>query len=253
MTPLEIEESKLTGNIDSYAAWNNEIHKELKMKYYEEDNENRIDNGALTKQLNEDYNSRAFPVRYPKGQTPEELLKQEKILHEIELRNKTPMVINRTAPEIATKYKSDILTKQNEKVMEQAKKDLKVETEQENLEKVIEDDIEGKAPPPKSNTTPATSPNKNKSVPKSPTPTLAETVLSDDDISRYSDDTFNTTNQTFSEILTALTNKNSKFTYILKDSKHNFSFSEDGTIKDYNNPTNTKRGFSEFTLNDSNN
>lgn len=92
MTPLEIEESKLTGNVDSYAAWNNEIHKELKMKYYEEDNENRIDNNELTKKLNEEYNSRAFPVKYPTGQTPEELLKQEDILNKIELRNKLPEI-----------------------------------------------------------------------------------------------------------------------------------------------------------------
>lgn len=57
------------------------------------------------------------------------------------------MVINRIALETATKYKSDVLTKQNEKVMEQAKKDLKVETEQENLDKRIDEEIEGKQSP----------------------------------------------------------------------------------------------------------
>jgi len=252
MTPLEVEESKLTGNIDSYAAWNNEIHKELKMKYYEEDNENRIDNGALTKQLNEDYNSRAFPVKYPAGQTPKELLEQEKILHEIELRNKTPMVINKTLPETATKYKSDILTKQNEKVMEQAKKDLKIETEQQDLDKKIDDEIEGKPPAKVKYDFPDVT--KLPVLPPPSTSSIAETVLSADDISKYSDVGTNTINDTLDEIMNDLIKKNKKFSYEYDDGIDHFKISNDGKVRDYKlgKEKNTSKGYSTKTLTQSN-
>jgi hypothetical protein len=113
LTDLQREESKLTGNIDSYAAWNNDIHKELKMKYYVEDINERIENDDLTKQLNEDYNNRNFPPKYPAGQNINELIKEEELQHKIELRNKNPVINAKIPAEQLIPTKSEITTKKN--------------------------------------------------------------------------------------------------------------------------------------------
>jgi hypothetical protein len=58
---LANEQRKLTNNIDSYAAWNNEFHKKLKMKYYSDDIDERIVNAELKNIIDNDYNKRYFP------------------------------------------------------------------------------------------------------------------------------------------------------------------------------------------------
>ena len=64
MTELQ-EQKKLTGNVDTFPCWDNEMHKQLKLKYYSENVDKRLTNLELTKAANLDFNNRYFPIRSP--------------------------------------------------------------------------------------------------------------------------------------------------------------------------------------------
>ena len=77
------QEINLSGNVDSYPSWNNEIHKRLKLKHYLDDVDTRLINRELIKEMNEDYNDRYNPPKYPAGTNlntiVEEMKLQEKL------------------------------------------------------------------------------------------------------------------------------------------------------------------------------
>jgi len=62
---MNIEMSKLTGNVDTYPCWDNKIHKELKLKNYATNVDSRLINLKMTKDANLDFNNRYFPIKSP--------------------------------------------------------------------------------------------------------------------------------------------------------------------------------------------
>ena len=91
---LEIEERKLTHNIDSYPCWDNEIHKKLKMKYYSDNCDERLVNLELNKELNQDFNDRYFPPKYPTGSTLQTLVDEKKLYEKLAEPAKVANVFN---------------------------------------------------------------------------------------------------------------------------------------------------------------
>ena len=155
--PQKREELKLTGNIDSYAAWNNQIHKDLKMKYYEEDVDTRIENEKLTNILNQQYNNTYFPAKFQAGMPAESTNNQvNKLADEIkiELRQKPTLKDAQLQTEEynTEKIASENTTKQQnteaevlKEVEKQVIKELNKKIELENLEdKDDEGNVEGK-------------------------------------------------------------------------------------------------------------
>lgn len=140
MTPLEIEESKLTGNVDTFACWNNHLHKELKLKYYAEDLDERIENEVDTKTIIGDYINRNNPPKYPVNQNIAEMIKEEELQHKLELRDKAKNPEKYMKVENIQQLKNDV----KNDVIESLNKDINVQPIKEIIDDIVYNVVETK-------------------------------------------------------------------------------------------------------------
>jgi hypothetical protein len=105
-------ERRLTGNVSTYPNWINEIHKDLMLQYYKDDVDEKDINLKLSKIINQDFNDRYFPAKYPLGQSLEDRIKEEELRAKIELRDKKPEI-----KEIASKDIENPINKEDLKNM----------------------------------------------------------------------------------------------------------------------------------------
>lgn len=95
-------ERRLTGNVSTYPNWINEIHKDLMLQYYKDDVDEKDINLKLSKIINQDFNDRYFPAKYPLGQSLEDRIKEEELRAKIELRDKKPEIKEIASKDVET-------------------------------------------------------------------------------------------------------------------------------------------------------
>lgn len=128
------ELSKLSGNIDSYPNWDNDIHKRLKMKYYTDDVDQRLENLKKTDVANLDFNNRYFPPLYIDTPTPESMAKEAILQKIMSLRD------NNLVPTSDGNNRSDpsAMAEVNKDKMDEAITEYKEKVNLDNLDQVEE-------------------------------------------------------------------------------------------------------------------